>query len=117
MAQLKVLDLIERGEALRSTDIAQALGQAPRTVTEALDGLERDGLIARIVDEQDRRAKRINLTEEGRRVLRDAAPCREAYMIQFLEVLSGEEKAIYLRMLHMLNDRLVEMGALPVLST
>ncbi|KRB85567.1 hypothetical protein ASE00_01865 [Sphingomonas sp. Root710] len=116
VAQLKLLDLIDKWGVVRSADIAEALGQAPRTVTDALDGLERDGLITRIVDAKDRRAKRISLTEAGHKVRRDAAPVREAYMVQLLDVLSADEKASYLNMLHMLNERLVEMGAPPVLG-
>lgn len=117
LAQLKLLDLIDRCGTLRSTDIAEALGQAPRTVTDALDGIERDGLITRTVDAADRRVKRISLTESGRKVLRDAAPCREAYTFQLLEVLTAAEKDNYLSMLRTINDRLVAMGAPPALGT
>jgi len=116
VAQLKLLDLIDQSGTLRSTDIAEALGQAPRTVTDALDGLEREGLIARVADERDRRAKHISLTAAGRSVMRDAAPYREAYAIQLLEVFSANEKTLYLDMLRKLNDRLVEMGAPPTLG-
>jgi len=59
LAQLKLLLLIERCGEMRSTDIAEALGQAPRTVTEAVDAAERDGLVVRNPDPSDRRAKRI----------------------------------------------------------
>ncbi len=111
LAQLKLLLLIERCGEMRSTDIAEALGQAPRTVTEAVDAAERGGLVVRNPDPSDRRAKRINLTEEGRAVIRDVAPHREAFTAQFFGVLDSEDQEKFLTILQVLNDRLVEMGA------
>lgn len=111
LAQLKMLMTIERGGSVRSTDICEVLGQAPRTVTEAIDGLERDGLVVRSPDPNDRRAKRISLTESGKAVIREVEPHKEAFIAQFCEVLSEEDQLAFLRTLEVLNDRLVEMGA------
>ena len=111
LAQLKVLHYIERFGSVRSTDICDALGQAPRTVTEAVDGLERDGLAVRMPDPNDRRAKRISLTEAGRAVIREVEPHKEAFIAQFFSVLNDEDQEHLLRTLEVLNERLVEMGA------
>ena len=111
LAQLKLLSLIERSGPIRSTDIADALGQAPRTVTEAVDGLERDGLVVRTPDPLDRRAKRISLTEEGHAVIRAVAPHKEAFSAQLFEVLGEDDQNRFLSILETLNERLVEMGA------
>ena len=64
-ARARVLSGIARDGPLRSIDLAMAFGYAPRTVTEAIDGLERDGLVRRTPDPDDRRAKRIILTSAG----------------------------------------------------
>lgn len=111
LAQLKLLSLIQRSGPLRSTDIADALGQAPRTVTEAVDGLERDRLVVRTPDPRDRRAKRISLTEDGKAVIRDVAPLKEAIGGQLFEVLDAADEGKLLSILETLNERLVEMGA------
>ncbi|MDF2639610.1 MAG: hypothetical protein K0R64_2594 [Novosphingobium lindaniclasticum] len=111
LAQLKLLSLIQRSGPLRSTDIADALGQAPRTVTEAVDGLERDRLVVRTPDPRDRRAKRISLTEEGKAVIRDVAPLKDAIGGQLFEVLDAADQGKLLSILETLNERLVEMGA------
>lgn len=77
LARTKMLLIIEkRGGEARAADLATFLGQAPRTVTEALDGLERDGLIARTADPADRRVKRLTITEEGRRAIAATEPLR-----------------------------------------
>lgn len=111
LAQLKLLSLIQRSGPIRSTDIADALGQAPRTVTEAVDGLERDGLVVRTPDPLDRRAKRISLTGEGQAVIREVAPHKEAFSTQLFEVLGEEDQTRFLSILKTLNERLVQMGA------
>lgn len=111
LAQLKLLGLVSRAGSIRSTDIADALGQAPRTVTEAVDGLERDGLVIRRPDDRDRRVKRISLTEAGHAVVRDVAPYREAFAAEFFAALSAQDRADLLRLFKLLNDRIIEMGA------
>lgn len=51
LARTKLLLYIQRcGGNARAADIAELFGQAPRTVTDALDALERDGLIQRATD-------------------------------------------------------------------
>ncbi|NWK96232.1 MarR family transcriptional regulator [Sphingobium lactosutens] len=111
LAQLKLLMLVDRAGSIRSTEIADALAQAPRTVTEAVDGLERDGLVVRSPDPNDRRAKRISLTEAGSMIIRDVAPHRDTFAAEFFTALSASDMAEYLRILRALNDRIVEMGA------
>jgi DNA-binding MarR family transcriptional regulator len=111
LAQLKLLLLIERCGEMRSTDIADALGQAPRTVTEAVDGLERDGLVMRHPDPNDRRAKRINLTEAGRGVIREVEPHRDVFASEFFACLPEQDLEKFLSILTTLNGRIVEMGA------
>lgn len=111
LAQLKLLMLVDRAGSIRSTDIADNLGQTPRTVTEAIDTLERDGLVVRRPDQNDRRAKQISLTPAGETVVRDAAPHRDAFAAEFFEALPTADRDEFLRILMTLNDRIIEMGA------
>jgi DNA-binding MarR family transcriptional regulator len=48
-------------------DLALALDSTPRNVTGLVDHLERDGLVERVPDPEDRRSVRARLTEEGRK--------------------------------------------------
>lgn len=111
LSQLKLLTFIERSVFVRAIDISDALGHAPRTVTEAIDALERDGLVLRTPDPKDRRAKRITITDAGRAVIREVDPCRETFTTQVFEVLSQADQDELNRLLTILNARLVEMGA------
>ncbi|WP_336963042.1 MarR family transcriptional regulator [Sphingobium aquiterrae] len=110
LAQLKFLLFIERSGSVRSIDICEGFSFAPRTVTEAIDALERDGLVQRDPDPNDRRAKRISLTEAGKGVIRDADPYRQALTAQIFEVLTEADQAEMLRLLTILNDRLIALG-------
>jgi len=56
-----------QGQALTSSELAQAAGLAPPTVTEMLDTLVAAGLVERQRDECDRRVIRISMTRAGRR--------------------------------------------------
>lgn len=49
----------------RMSDIALDLGVTSRTITTMVDALERDGLIERVPDPNDRRAISLVLTDEG----------------------------------------------------
>ena len=66
LARYRVLRFVEARQPTLSRDIADYFGFAPRTVTEALDALERLGLIQRTVDPDDRRSKPLILTAAGK---------------------------------------------------
>ena len=53
LARNKMLGHIERNSPVRAADLATAFGFAPRTITEAIDALERDGLVQRTGDISD----------------------------------------------------------------
>ncbi len=73
MAQLRLLAFLAE-QPRRSTDIARFFDQAPRTVTEAIDGLEHSGLALRSPIAGDRRAKLVGITDAGRATLEQAMP-------------------------------------------
>ena len=109
-ARAKMLALIAQEGPLRSTDLASSFGYAPRTVTEAIDGLERDGLVRRSPDPDDRRAKRISLTPAGEAAVKVAETARTAHIDKVFSVLSADERAEVVRIVGKLNDRLAELG-------
>jgi DNA-binding MarR family transcriptional regulator len=62
-----------REQALRRVDLAEGLGLTPSGVTRLLDGLERDGLVAKRTCELDARVTYAVLTEAGRERLERAS--------------------------------------------
>ncbi|MGZ4689080.1 MAG: MarR family winged helix-turn-helix transcriptional regulator [Acidimicrobiia bacterium] len=62
------------GERLRMTELAERVLLTPSGVTHLVTRLERDGLVRRIVDPDDRRSFFAALTRDGHRRLRDSRP-------------------------------------------
>ena len=86
--------------------LADKAGVSRATMTGLLDGLERDGLVERVLDKQDRRSVAIHLTEAGQakldevmpdyyqRVRRLMAPLDETDRQQFIQLLDQIQAGI-----------------------
>ncbi|MGO8863601.1 MAG: MarR family winged helix-turn-helix transcriptional regulator [Acidimicrobiales bacterium] len=77
--------LSAHGDSLRVTDLAEILGVDSPTVTRKVQQLERDGLVVRQTDPDDRRASRIRLTPAGRRTTERVRQARRAWLEQLLQ--------------------------------
>jgi DNA-binding MarR family transcriptional regulator len=73
------------GDAIRVTTLAEMLDVDAPTVTRKIQQLERDGLVVRHADPDDRRASRISLTPAGRRTLHRVLKARRAWLERLLE--------------------------------
>jgi len=107
-ARTKLLLLLERNGPRRSTDIAEVFGHSPRTVTEAIDALEREGLVRRDPDPEDRRAKLVSITQEGRAAVASSEPVRQQLIDQIFGALSQAERQSLQALLDRLAVRLDE---------
>jgi DNA-binding MarR family transcriptional regulator len=95
--EVKVLFCISHGKKHDATDmkvseISRLLHVTPPTVTQMLNGLEAQGLIERHVDQIDRRAVGVTLTEKGQKVTQEAMEAYTASIIELTEYL-GEERS------------------------
>ena len=73
-------------------DLAFLLGIRPQSLTIALEKLETEGLIERKQDEDDKRTRRVFITEAGKAKANEAAEERAARADEVFAVLSDEEK-------------------------
>ena len=64
-AYLGVLLSLWSEDGLKANELGKRAGLEPSTMTGLLDRMERDGLVKREPDPNDRRAHRIHLTKEG----------------------------------------------------
>ncbi|MBW2654815.1 MAG: MarR family transcriptional regulator [Deltaproteobacteria bacterium] len=64
-AYLGVLLSLWDKDGLKANELGKRAGLEPSTMTGLLDRMERDGLVKREPDPNDRRANRIHLTQEG----------------------------------------------------
>ncbi|MFJ6392294.1 MarR family winged helix-turn-helix transcriptional regulator [Streptomyces sp. NPDC091972] len=72
LSRTKVLRTLATCGALHQAQLAASLGQAPRSVTQIVEALERIGMVARTDDPEDRRRKTVSITDIGRTALRAA---------------------------------------------
>lgn len=93
LARTKMLMYVDRQGPARAADIAELFSLAPRTVTEALDGMERDGLVVREPDARDRRVKRISITPAGKRAIATTEPMRAKLVDLIFGTLDTQERA------------------------
>jgi DNA-binding MarR family transcriptional regulator len=90
------MEQLELEDGLRLTDLAARAGITAQSMGELVDDLEKKGYLERRPDPADRRAKRIYLTERGRRnarIAKEATADVEAYLIDLL----GQERYHQLR--------------------
>ena len=106
LARAKVLmQLSDRGP-MNQAALAGLLGFAPRSVTDTVDGLERDGLVVRTEDERDRRVRIVALTPAGRDALAAAQIVRLKMMDEIFGSLSAPERDTFAALLNKIRTNL-----------
>jgi DNA-binding MarR family transcriptional regulator len=84
LAQLK-----RAPQGLRMSELSERLMVTGGNVTGLVDSLEKEQLVVRESDDADRRALRVKLTREGRRVFNLMAAEHERWIIEMFSGLSG----------------------------
>jgi DNA-binding MarR family transcriptional regulator len=106
LARSKVLMRLSEGGPMNQATLAGLLGFAPRSVTDTVDGLERDGMVTRTEDKADRRARIVALTSAGRDALAAAQVTRGKAMDDIFGSLSVRERATLRAMLTTIRTNL-----------
>ena len=86
------LATIAREGPLTLGALAAAEQVAPPTVTKAIDKLEAEGLVERIIDENDRRVCRVQITAAGHQQIEANRSRRNAWLADQLAGLSADER-------------------------
>jgi DNA-binding MarR family transcriptional regulator len=92
-------------------DLANHLGITMPAVSQLLDPLIAAGLVLRSENPKDRRMKLIALTEKGKDLVKKSMNTRHAWLSDLSEVLSDSEKAQFLPVIKLLNQRTCELNA------
>lgn len=80
-------------ETVEPNQLASILGVTRPTVTSNLDRLERDGLLVRRVDPENRRRVRVQLTDKGRAAVEQAMPVHMAVEKELVADLLPKQRA------------------------
>ncbi len=91
--RLGVLFRLYRCGPIPLGDLATDLGSTPRNITGLVDHLERDGLVERVPDSEDRRSVHAKLTEAGRTRIESIWQEGLAHQSELAGVMSREDLA------------------------
>lgn len=91
MSQLGTLMHIHRMGTCGVGDISGDLGVSNAAVSQLLDRLVETGLVERQENPDDRRAKRIELTDRGLQMIRDTIESRQRWFGELAALLSDED--------------------------
>lgn len=99
LSRAKVLGVLAEHGPMNQAGLAARLGFAPRSVTETVDGLERDLLATRVADPQDRRARIVEITKAGRAAYARAAVAKTTAMEKIFGTLDAPARAEFVALL------------------
>ncbi len=110
--QIKALCALEAdGEERSVKALAQSLGVSLPAMSRAVDGLFERGLVGRQEDSEDRRMKRVRLTDAGRTVPQALNEARLSALAELLNSLGEEEAAALQHALTLILERRSEIAA------
>ncbi len=98
--QFAVLDAVAGQPGIDQADLAATIGFDRATIGGVVDRLEHKGLVRRVVGAQDRRARQLHLTPEGRKLLVASRPVVQALQADVLAPLSPAERSAFLGLAH-----------------
>lgn len=93
LARTKVLQVLHQRGPQRQASLAAELGMAARSITQALEAMERDGLVTRRADPGDGRAKLVELTADGASALAAGTAAGEEALRQIFDGLDQDQLA------------------------
>jgi DNA-binding MarR family transcriptional regulator len=102
MSQLRLLLILQRGGAVGGQELARAMGVSLATLTGIVDRMVAHGLVTRREDPNDRRVRRIELTDEGARLADSIITAGTQRLQQRLARIPPEDLELVLKALHLL---------------
>jgi DNA-binding MarR family transcriptional regulator len=100
-----VLVALDRSAIRRQAALAEAIGADKTRIIAILDELQQKGLIERVADPEDRRARILAITKDGRRVKDAVQTAIQRGEERWLGTLSATDRAVFLRVLEELSNQ------------
>lgn len=110
VAQIPVLAALKHCAGLPQAELVRIARVEQSSMAQLLGRMERDGMIQRVADPQDKRSRLITLTESARARLPAARAIMEQGTAQALAGFSAEDEATLLALLLRVNANLERAG-------
>jgi len=98
-----VLVALDRSAIRTQAALADAIGADKTRIIAILDDLQDNGLIERVADPEDRRARLLAITKAGRKVKEATQTAIQRGEERWLGTLSADDRATFLRILQELS--------------
>lgn len=105
--EVSILSIIEKRPDVILKDIIEILGIPGSTLTNAIDRLEKRGLITRVISKRDRRSFGLELTEDGHLAQNEHKKGEEILWKKIFSSFDTTERKELIRLLGKLADNLV----------
>ncbi len=103
-SQFGVMEALLHLGPLSQGQICEKILRSGSNVTTVVDNLERDGLVTRVRDEDDRRVQIVALTAKGRSLINEAFPAHVARVTEVMSALTADEQRELGRICRKLGD-------------
>jgi DNA-binding MarR family transcriptional regulator len=100
ITQMKTLGMLEDCvEQVSVKELSERLGLSLPATSRTVDGLLRRGLLSRLEDTEDRRIKRVRLTDDGRAMVHRIVTARLQGLEAYAATLSDDQRAVLMEAL------------------
>ncbi len=106
--QFNALLVLRRHGDMTIGELGEQMYLACSTATDLVDRMERNGLVERVRDTNDRRVIRIHVLEKGEEILGEVMTARTDYLEEVLESVSGEQCQAMIESMSLLYKMMTE---------
>jgi DNA-binding MarR family transcriptional regulator len=110
MSHLGAIFYIHRFGSCGVTEIGEHLGVTSAAASQMLERMVQQGLVLRAEDSEDRRVKRIELTEKGHEIFEEGIRARQSWLNNLAGTLTESEKHALTCDLKILIDKINQLS-------
>ncbi|WP_152393862.1 MarR family winged helix-turn-helix transcriptional regulator [Paenibacillus guangzhouensis] len=103
-SQLEVLEVVAQHEQMKPSDLLPYLETTPAAITTLLDRMEKNELIARVRDSNDRRIVWIQITDRGLNEKSRGSHIRNEYISNVLNRISAHNQQLFIYLLGKISN-------------
>ena len=104
LPQFFILNMLEKEDALRMTDIARTLGVTTAAATGIVDRLVKSSYAVRVYDTRDRRIIKIRLSPQGRELVLRINKQKKHNIIEIFGRIPSEDRDSFLKILMRVHE-------------
>lgn len=106
--QFEALQYLINNHDMTIGELSNKMFLACSTITDLVDRMEKNQLVKRVRDEKDRRVVRVQVLEDGHKLIEEVLHARRNYLADVLREVSEKERAFILQGITQIYEKTVE---------